>query len=312
MKYHTIAIASLVLPFLAACGQTATTVPASSVVSGAITAMASDYSSITVAGQTLKLSSSSLSAASLSAASLNAASLNAKADAPSTAAPAKKAKHVRVNGKETSEKALSVGQKVKIKVEDGQASEIDVDLEVRGAITAIDTVAGTIVVAGRMVKLPTGARVDLDGDDDTAEKGKGKEALANLKVGDFVEVTGTTDANGDVVASKIEVKGAKELEDDNQDDHNEFRGKVSGFVTGATTFTLRNITVTCADPCVIPATIKDGVVAEVEGKFTAEKALDASSVKLLEGKSAEDQHEGPDDDRKPDDGKPDDKSGSGK
>jgi Domain of unknown function (DUF5666) len=120
-----------------------------------------------------------------------------------------------------------------------------------------------------------------------------------LQVGDFVEVTGATDANGDIVASKVEVKGAKELKEDNEDNHNEFRGKVSGFVAGATTFTLRNITVTCADPCVIPATIKDGVVAEVEGMFTTEKALNATSVKLLEGKSAEDQHDG-----KPDDGKP--------
>jgi Domain of unknown function (DUF5666) len=295
MKYNTLAIAALVLPFLAACGQPVAG-PASNIVTGAITAMASDYSSITVAGQTLKLSSASLSAASLSA----------KAEAPAAGAPAKKAKHVRVNGKEATEKALSVGQKVKIKVEDGQASEIDVDLEVRGAITAIDTVAGTIVVAGRTVKLPTGARVDLDGDDDTSEKGKGKEALANLQVGDFVEVTGATDSNGDIVASKVEVKGAKELEDDHEDNHNEFRGRVTGFVAGATTFKLRNITVTCADPCVIPATIKDGVVAEVEGKFSAEKALNASSVKLLEGKSAEDQHDG-----KPDDGKPDG-SGSGK
>ena len=53
------------------------------------------------------------------------------------------------------------------------------------------------------------------------------------------------------------------------------------------------------------ATIKNGVVAHVEGKFSTEKALNASSVKLLEGKSAEDQQEGPDDGR-PDDGRSDD------
>jgi Domain of unknown function (DUF5666) len=298
MKYHTLAIASLVLPFLAACGQPVAG-PSSNIVSGSVTAMASDYSSITVAGvsgtQTFKLGG------------LSAASLSAKSDAPGASASGKKAKKFKVNGKDATAKALSVGQKVKIKVEDGEASEVEVDLEVRGAITAIDTVAGTITVAGRTVKLPTGARVDLDGDDDTSEKGKGKEALANLQIGDFVEVTGTTDANGDVVASKVEVKGQKELEDDHEDNHNEFRGKVSGFVAGATTFQLRKITVTCVAPCVIPDTIKDGVVAQVEGKFTAEKALDASSVKLLEGASAEDQHDGPNDD----DGKPDG-SGSGK
>ncbi len=287
MKYNNLAIAALVLPFLAACGQPVAG-PSSSVISGAITAMTSDYSSITVLGatgsQTFKLGG------------LSAASLSIKSDAPGASASGKKAKKFKVNGKDATAKALSVGQKVKIKVEDGEASEIDVDLEVRGAVTAIDTVAGTIVVAGRTVKLPTGARVDLDGDDDTAEEGKGKEALANLKVGDFVEVTGVTDANGDIVASKVEVKGQKELEDDHEDNHNEFRGKVSGFLAGATTFQLRNITVTCVAPCVIPETIKDGVVAHVEGKFTAEKALNASSVKLLEGKSAEDQHDGPDDD----------------
>jgi Domain of unknown function (DUF5666) len=293
MKYNTLAIAALVLPFLAACGQPVAS-PSSNVVSGAITAMTSDYSSITVAGQTYQLGSASLSAASLSLKS------------EGSSGSGKKAKKFKVNGKDATAKALSVGQKVRIKVEDGEASEIDVDLEVRGAITAINA-DGSIVVAGRTVKLPTGARVDLDGDDDTAEKGKGKEALANLKVGDFVEVTGATDVNGDIVASKVEVKGANELKEDNEDNHNEFRGRVTGFVAGSTTFMLRNITVTCAAPCMIPATIKDGVVAHVEGKFTTEKALNASSVKLLEGKSAEDQHEGPDDD-----GKPDDKSGSGK
>jgi hypothetical protein len=299
MKYHTLTIASLVLPFLAACGQTNLATPSANVISGAITAMTSDYSSITVLGasgsQTFKLGG------------LSAASLSIKSEGSSASGSGKKAKKFKVNGKDATAKALSVGQKVKIKVEDGEASEVEVDLEVRGAITAIDTVAGTITVAGRTVKLPTNTRVDLDGDDDTSEKGKGKEALANLKLGDFVEVTGTTDANGDVVASKVEVKGAKELEDDHEDNHNEFRGKVSGFVAGATTFQLRKITVTCVAPCVIPDTIKDGVVAQVEGKFTAEKALDASSVKLLEGASAEDQHDGPNDD----DGKPDG-SGSGK
>jgi Domain of unknown function (DUF5666) len=291
MKYNSLAIAALVLPFLAACGQPVAG-PSSNIVSGAITAMASDYSSITVSGQKYQLGG------------LSAASLSAKSEGSSGSG--KKAKKFKVNGKDATAKALSVGQKVKIKVEDGEASEVEVDLEVRGAITAIDTTAGTITVAGRTVKLPTGARVDLDGDDDTSEKGKGKEALANLKVGDFVEVTGTTDANGDVVASKVEVKGQKELEDDHEDNHNEFRGKVSGFVAGATTFQLRKITVTCVAPCVIPDTIKDGVVAQVEGKFSAEKALDASSVKLLEGASAEDQHDGPDDDGKPEG------SGSGK
>jgi Domain of unknown function (DUF5666) len=297
MKYNSLAIAALVLPFLAACGQPVAS-PSSNLVSGAITAMTSDYSSITVVGaagtQTFKLGG------------LSAASLSIKSEGSSGSG--KKAKKFKVNGKDATAKALSVGQKVKIKVEDGEASEVEVDLEVRGAITAIDTAAGTITVAGRTVKLPTGARVDLDGDDDTSEKGKGKEALANLKVGDFVEVTGTTDANGDVVASKVEVKGAKELEDDHEDNHNEFRGKVSGFVAGATTFQLRKITVTCVAPCVIPDTIKDGVVAQVEGKFTTEKALNASSVQLLEGKSAEDQHDGPNDD----DGKPEGESGSGK
>jgi Domain of unknown function (DUF5666) len=298
MKYNTLAIAALVLPFLAACGQPVTG-PSSNVVSGAITAMASDYSSITVAGQTLKLSSASLSAASMSA----------KADAPATGAPAKKAKHVRVNGKEATEKALSVGQKVDVVVDaNGEASEVNVDLEVRGAVTAIDTAAGTIVVSGRTVKLPTTARVDLEADEDTAEKGKGKEALANLKVGDFVEVTGATDANGDVIASKVEVKGAKELKDDNEDDHSEFRGKVSGFVAGTNTFTMRGIVVTCDAPCAIPATLADGVVAEAEGAFTADtKTLAATSVKLLEGKSAEGQHDG----KPADAGKPEG-SGSGK
>ena len=80
MKYHTVAIASLVLPFLAACGQTNLAIPNNALVTGAITALSSDYSSLTVNGQTYQLGGASLNGANLNGASLNGASLSIKSE----------------------------------------------------------------------------------------------------------------------------------------------------------------------------------------------------------------------------------------
>jgi Domain of unknown function (DUF5666) len=265
---HTILF---LLPVLAACGQTApastgTTVNTSnaSLISGTIQAMSADRSSIKVAGQTLKLSG------------LNAASVGLSTQA-------NKPKKVRVNGKDSSTKALSVGQKVKVFVSSGEATEIDVDLELRGMVESVDVAAGSLVVAGKTVTVSSDTRFDLSGNDDSAANGSG--SLASIKVGDFIEVTGVTDAtSGVIAASKLEVKTDQELGEDGQDNHTEFKGKVSGFVDGASTLTLKTVTVNCTQPCVLPAGLKDGDFVKVDGALANDGSLTATRVKLEDNK----------------------------
>jgi Domain of unknown function (DUF5666) len=276
MKHTKLAYTVLfLLPALAACGQS--NLPSSSLVSGTITALTADRSSITVAGQTFKL----LSVGTLSAQSAGA-------------------KKVRVNGKDSNPKALSVGQKVKVSVTAGEATDIDVDLELRGAVVSIDTAAGTLVVAGKTITVSAATRFDVNGNDDSAAAGSG--SLASIKVGDYIEVTGTTDAvSGNIAATKLEVKSAQELAEDGEDDHTEFKGTVSGFVAGTTSFKLKTVTVNCTGTCVLPAGFKNGDFIEVDGMFAADGSLSASRVKLEDSDddddSGKDGRGGKDDDK---------------
>jgi hypothetical protein len=277
---HTLAYTVLfLLPALAACGQTGVTntgnTSSASLISGTISAMSADRSSITVAGQSIKLSG-------LSAASVNG--LSAKAASP---------KKVRVNGKDSNPKALSVGQKVKVYVSGGEATEVDVDLELRGAVVSIDTAAGTLVVAGKTITVSSSTRFDVNGNDDSAAAGSG--SLSSIKVGDFIEVTGATDAGtGNIAATKIEVKSDQELNEDGQDRHTEFKGAVSGFVTGATSFMLKSVTVNCTGTCTLPTGLKDGDFVEVDGTLAADGTLTASRIKLegAKGGKGEGHHDG--------------------
>ena len=280
MKHNTLAYTVLfLLPALAACGQTGLTNPtntsSANLVSGTIQAMSSDRSSITVAGQSIKLSG-------LNAAGIG--TLSAKAVSP---------KKVRVNGKNSNTKALSVGQKVKVYVSGGEATELDVDLELRGAVASIDTAAGTLVVAGKTITVSGTTRFDVNGNDDSAAAGSG--SLSSIKVGDFIEVTGATDATtGNIAATKIEVKSDQELNEDGQDRHTEFKGAVSGFVGGATSFKLKSVTVNCTATCTLPAGLKDGDIVEVDGVLASDGTLTASRIKLegAKGGKGEGHHDG--------------------
>jgi Domain of unknown function (DUF5666) len=279
MKNHPLAFTAVFLFLvLAACGQTGPNstgnTAGSSLVSGTIQAINANRSSMTVAGQSIKLSG-------LSSASLGGSGTQAV-----------KGK-VWVNGKDSSSKALSVGQKVKVFVASGEATEVDVDLELRGTVESVDLIANSLVVAGKTITVSGSTRFDIGGNDDSASSGSG--SLESIKVGDFIEVTGTTDATtGHIAASKLEVKSDQELGEDGQDKHTEFKGMVSGFTAGATSFTLQSVTVDCTAPCTLPATLKDGDFVEVDGTFAADGTLRAMRVKLegFNSGKGEDHHDG--------------------
>jgi Domain of unknown function (DUF5666) len=81
----------------------------------------------------------------------------------------------------------------------GTATQVIGEDAVEGPVTAVDAVAGTLVVAGQSVL------VDADTSFDDNIPGA---TLAGLLVGDFVEVAGFLDASGAVRATRIEKKPA--------------------------------------------------------------------------------------------------------
>ncbi len=250
-----IGMTALSLIALAACNQTPVA-GGTQVVSGAITSLSVDRTSLTVAGKTLTRSASGT---------------------------------VRVNGKAAKASALSVGQKVRINASGSTIEDVDVEVELKGKISAIDPAAKTITVAGKTVTVDANTRIDLSGDDDTATSTA--HTIADLKVNDLVEVSGSSDASGNVLATKIEVKNDAELNEDGEDNDTELKGTVSGFTAGSTTFKLNDVTVNCTSPCVLPAALKDGDSVEAEGTLSA-KVLTAKKVKL-ENEAEEDHDRAP-------------------
>ncbi len=226
-------VSSALAVSLSACNTTPTASNSAQLVSGPITALSA--SSLTVSGKTFSLNT---------------------------------AKSISINGETAKSGALSVGQHVTVKAEGTNATDIDIDLELKGTITTVNVVGGTIDIAGQIVIVSSLTRIDLGDDDDTAPSTP--HTISDLKAGDFVEVTGTTDpVTGNITASKIEVKTDKEIDDDGDHKDNHIKGTVSGLVAGATSFTLGTITVNCAAPCTLPTGLKNGDTVHVKGTLDA-------------------------------------------
>ncbi len=255
---HALPAALILSLFLAACGSTpASVAPISSqTLSGTITGLSSDRSTLTVAGTSVKLSGG-----------LSSASLHALSDTTT----------IRKNGKASTAHALSVGQSVTVQETGGVATEVDVHVELRGEITSVS--ASSLVVAGQTVKVDASTRIELASDDDTAAT---PHVLADLKAGTFVEVSGQRDASGAILASNIEAKSVKELHDDGEDEDSEVKGVVANLDPTAHTFTVGSTTVTY-DPAKVEGTLAQGVEVEVEGTFDAATSiLTASKVRVEE------------------------------
>jgi hypothetical protein len=173
---------------------------------------------------------------------------------------------ISINGEAAKPTALSVGQHVTIKADGTNATDVDIELELKGTITSVDATGGTIDIAGQIVIVSSLTRIDLGDDDDMAPSTL--HTISDLKAGDFVEVTGTTDpVTGNITASKIEVKTDKEIGEDGDHKDNHIKGTVSGLT--ATSFTLGTITVNCVAPCTLPAGLKDGDTVHVKGTLDA-------------------------------------------
>ncbi len=171
-----------------------------------------------------------------------------------------------------SESDLAVGQVVIVKGEidadgvNGTADEVIYDDDVEGPIASIDLAAGTFTVLGLTVIV----------DDNTSfEDGLAAPGLAGLAVDDLVEVSGLFDANGDLVATRVERK------DDNDDF--ERKGIVAALDAANFTFELGTLEVDYSGATLEDfggMDIQNGDLVEVEGTLDPNDAnrLIASKV----------------------------------
>lgn len=222
---------------LSACGNVTTsgnTNTTPTLIQGTLSALNLQGNSITVAGETLSLNSAS----------------------------------VTRNGLPVSSSALSVGQHVEVDRSNTSAPKVNIRTEVRGTVSAVDTAAGTIMVAGQVIKVDSTTQIHLSSDrDDRAGTG----TLANITVGLYVEVSLRDATVTPPLASSVEIKDAREQAEDDHDsttNSSELRGTVSGLNAAAKTFMIGNVTVNYS-AATVEGTLTDGASIEVKGTYNA-------------------------------------------
>ena len=251
---------------LAACGASQTSTPAAlvppsaQVITGTVTALSADHQSLMVAGQALHLGLSSQSLKSQGLARLSRGAV------------------IKVNGDDANDLALSIGQHVTVQAKNDTVSEIEIDKDLRGTVSSIDQTAGTLVVNGQTVKVSASTRFELSREESSTTTLT--HTLADLKVGNFVEVTGNKDAAGVLLASSIEVRTTAERHEQGQDDQAELHGTISGLDTTAKTFSALGTKVDYHLASVV-GTPTEGSRVEVKGTFdAATKVLLATRVRV--------------------------------
>ena len=164
-----------------------------------------------------------------------------------------------------SQNQLRVGQVVTIVGShngvSGVASRVAYDVSLEGPVTSVDAAAGTFVVLGQTVTTNS-----LTVFEDLT--------LATLAVDTRVEVSGFTGADGQLLASFVEL-------DDDADEKAELRGEISNLDETAQTFTLRSQLISYADVSewdLEGAELANGLLVEVEGTLNVDGTLVASKV----------------------------------
>ncbi|MFZ5539123.1 MAG: DUF5666 domain-containing protein [Pseudomonadota bacterium] len=172
---------------------------------------------------------------------------------------------------------LRSGMVVKVRARDdgtGRTAErIEVENELRGAVTAVDPTASpqNFTVGGLRVLV----------DDATVYANLNPLGFAGIAVGGYVEVHGIRDAAGNLRATRVEGQAR-----DNANPADELKGAVGALDTNANTFTLGAVTVNYTGATFSPtgtteASLANGVVVEVHGAFnTAGTVFTATRVDI--------------------------------
>jgi len=183
---------------------------------------------------------------------------------------------VRIDDQPSSDDLLEVGEVVRLEAEvDGQgtarAKLIEQHHLIEGTVEAVDVAAGTLVIAGQVV------RVDVDTSfDDSIVPG----SLAGIVVGDRIEVHGFVGSDGQARATRIEKSGPGESEV-------EVTGLVSGLDPAAKRFAIGSLVVDYTTAMLedfgTGGPANDDLV-EVKGtEFLADGALRATKVEKEDG-----------------------------
>jgi hypothetical protein len=185
---------------------------------------------------------------------------------------------IKADGRNASQSDLRVGYYVRVTGHHDDAANLDIadqiDFrgDVEGPVSAIDSVAKTLMVLGQTVSVSA----ETSFDDNITPSG-----LAGIKVGDLVEVGGMRAPNGTIYATRIEAQAAT-------------AGlQVVGVATAtnptAKTLAINALTVDFSAAALVdfPASgPKDGDVVEAIGTtLTSNGVLQATSLELLSGQS---------------------------
>jgi hypothetical protein len=189
---------------------------------------------------------------------------------------------IRIDDQPGTESQLLVGQVVTVTGhvnsdgKSGTATQVTFAGDVAGAITQINTAAGTFVVLGQTVRVSGSTLFDASIQPAT---------LATLQVGNLVEVSGFPNAAGEIAASRIQLEAAGSAL--------EVKGIVQSLDTTAHTFHVNALTVDYS--AITPSgSLANGTPAKVSGtQFNAAGALIATRVDVLQGfgQAANDQGE---------------------
>lgn len=192
---------------------------------------------------------------------------------------------ITVDDNQGTESDLRIGQVVRVRgtLDDsgtaGDADSIEFDNEVEGAITAIDLAASRFTVLGQSVLVSA----DTGFDDSIPAGADGQRGLADLLVGNVVEVSGYRDAGGAIRATRVELRGGAAGVD-------EVKGSIAGIDTVARTFTIGTLSVNYAAATVDPAGYApaNGDVVEVRGSL-AGNVLNAAFIEREDGLGGDDE-----------------------
>lgn len=137
-------------------------------------------------------------------------------------------------------------------------SGVDVKFEVKGALGRVDVAAGTLELFSQIITTDALTRVYEDNVDDSYTS----LTLADLKMGDFVEVSGQRQSDGRILATRIERKLTKS--GDSGYNESELRGTLASLDSTAKTFLVgtQKVDYTSAT---LKGTLANGVRVEVEG-----------------------------------------------
>ncbi|MDN5848293.1 MAG: DUF5666 domain-containing protein [Nitrococcus sp.] len=162
---------------------------------------------------------------------------------------------------------LAVGNAVEIKAtfqEDGSAiaSEVRFDAELEGEIATLDLINNSFTVAGQTVFVSGTTFFE------------GASGFADLRVGNVVEVSGNIDANGDLLASSVEVQ-------QNPANEVEVKGTVENHDSANRSFVINALTVAYSGAVLDPVDLQvdDGQFVEVSGTLAGE-TLTAGKLEL--------------------------------